>query len=72
MAQYEQLRQVVEDLVEVMHLQTKQLEQLVERVEQVAGHLGFESRLSVIASELSEIHRRVQRLREDARTVDAT
>jgi hypothetical protein len=45
-----------------MHLQTKQLEQLVQRVEQVAGHLGFESRLSVIASELSEIHRRVQRL----------
>jgi hypothetical protein len=63
MAEYEQLRQVVEDLVEVMHLQTKQLEQLVERVEQVAGHLGFENRLSVIASELSEIHRRVQRLR---------
>ena len=65
MADYEQLRKVVEDLVEAMHLQTKQLEILVERVEQVAGHLGFENRLSVIASELSEIHRRVQGLREE-------
>jgi hypothetical protein len=62
MTDYEQLRQVVEDLIGVMHLQARELETLVERVEQVAGHLDYRHRLSVIASELSELHVRVKQL----------
>jgi hypothetical protein len=58
----EQLRQIVEDTIEVMHLQAKELEKLVEHVEQVAGHLGYQHQFSVIASELSELHVRIKKL----------
>jgi hypothetical protein len=40
MPESESLRQIVEDLIAVLHLQARELEKLVERVEQVAGHLG--------------------------------
>jgi hypothetical protein len=62
MADGEQLRQIVEDLIEVMHLQAKELEKLVEHVEQVAGHLGYQHQLPVVASELSELHVRIKKL----------
>jgi len=62
MADCEQLRQIVEDLVEVMHLQAKELEKLVEHLEQVVGHLSYQHQLSVVASELSELHIRVKKL----------
>ena len=58
----EQLRQIVEDLIGIMHLQTKEVEALLGRVEQVAGHLGDKHQLSVVASELSELHVRVKSL----------
>jgi adenine deaminase len=58
----EQLRQIVLDLIGVMHLQAKELETLVEHVEQVAGHLGYRPQFSVIASELSELHVRIKKL----------
>jgi hypothetical protein len=62
MAESEELRQIVEDLIGAMHLQAKELEKLVERVEQVAGHLGYQHQLSIVASELSELHVRVKNL----------
>jgi len=62
MIDYEQLRKVVEDLVEVMHLQARELEKLVEYIEQGSGHLGYQHQFSVVASELSELHLRVQKL----------
>jgi hypothetical protein len=64
MADYEPLRKAVEDLIDVLHLQAKELEKLVERVEQVTGHLGYQHQLSVVASALSELHVRVVKLRE--------
>jgi len=51
---------IVEDLVDVMHLQAKELEKLVVQIEQVAGRLPGENRLSLIVSELSELKRRIQ------------
>jgi hypothetical protein len=66
MADYESLRQVVEDLIGVMHLQAKELEKLVDRVEQVAGHLGYQHQFSVVASELSELHLRIKNLSQSA------
>jgi hypothetical protein len=62
MADCEPLRKVVEDLIEVMRLQTKELEKLVERVEQIAGHLAYQPQFSVVSSELSELRVRVQKL----------
>ena len=62
MTDYEPLRRVVEDLIEVMHVQTKDLEKLVQRVEQLAGRLDYENQLSVVASELSELHVRIKNL----------
>jgi len=60
MATDERLHMIVEDLVDVMHLQAKELEKLVVQIEQVAGRLPGENRLSLIVSELSELKRRIQ------------
>ena len=62
MSQVEHLRRVVEDLIEVMHLQVKELETLLVDIEQSIGHLSFEPQFSVVASQLAELHHRVQHL----------
>ncbi len=62
MSQLEPLRQAVEDLIEVMHLQARELEKLVAQVEQLTGRLSYEPQLSVVVSELSELHHRVKKL----------
>jgi hypothetical protein len=59
MAEDEPLRKIVADLIDVMHLQARELEKVFVRVEQVAGRLLEEGRLSVIVSELSELKRRI-------------
>jgi len=60
----EQLRQTVEDLIQIMHLQARELEKLVAHVEQVAGHhLGYQDQFSLVASELTGLHHRIQKLR---------
>jgi hypothetical protein len=61
MADCEPLRQIVEGLIEVMHLQARELEKLVEHVEQVAGHLGYQPQFSVVVSELSELQVRIRK-----------
>jgi hypothetical protein len=63
MTDNEQLRQIVADLIEVMHLEAKELEKLIEHVEQAAGHLGYQHQFSVVASELSELHVRINKLK---------
>lgn len=66
MTDYEPLRRVVEDLIDIMHVQTKDLEKLVLRVEQLAGRLDWQNQLSVVASELSELHVRIKKLESAA------
>ncbi|MBX6312586.1 MAG: hypothetical protein IRY99_06655 [Isosphaeraceae bacterium] len=61
MAKDESLRIIVEDLIETLHLQAKELGRLVVLVEQVAGRLP-EPQFSLIVSELSALKNRVRRL----------
>ena len=58
----EAVRKIVEDLIEIMHVQAKQLEKLVVHVEQVTARLSNESQFSVVASELSELQVRIKKL----------
>ncbi len=62
MANEESLSEIVEDLIGVMQIQTKELEKLVARIQQVAGHLDLRDQLSVVSSELSELHVRIRKL----------
>jgi hypothetical protein len=62
MTDFEQLRAAVEELVAVLLLQAKELERLVGRIEQSVGHLGGTDQFPVVASELSELHRRVKEM----------
>jgi len=56
----ERLRKIVEELIDVMHLQAKELEKLVVQVEQIAGRLPGDNQLSLIVSELSALKRSIQ------------
>jgi hypothetical protein len=59
----EELAAVVDELIEVLHLQARELEKLIAHVEQVTVHLPEESEMSVIRSSLSGLHLRTPRLR---------
>jgi hypothetical protein len=59
----EELAAVVDELVEVLHLQANELEKLITHVQQVTVHLPEESEMSVIRSALSGLHLRIQKLR---------
>ena len=61
MAEEESLREIVADLIAVMHLQAKELEKLVVQIEQVTDRLPGENRLSLVVSELSELKTRTER-----------
>ena len=63
MTDVEQLAAVVEDLVGVLHLQAKELERLVARVEQVTTRLPEASGMTVVASQLSALQLRIKKLR---------
>jgi hypothetical protein len=53
----------VDELIEVLHLQAKELENLIAHVGQVTGHLPEESRISVVRSTLTGLHMQVKKLR---------
>jgi hypothetical protein len=59
----EELAAVVDELIEVLHLQAKELENLIAHVEQVTVHLPEGSEMSVIRSSLSGLHLRIKKLR---------
>jgi hypothetical protein len=58
----EGLRDIVDDLINVVHLQAKELEKLVAHVEQVTTHLPYQHQFALVASELSELHQRIKKL----------
>jgi len=62
MVKEESLREIVADLIAVLHLQAKELEKLVVQIEQVTDRLPGENRLSLVVSELSELKTRIQKL----------
>ena len=61
----EELRLVVENLVRVMHDQTRSLEALVEHMSQAVGRLPDAADLSVARSELAALHVRAKKLVAD-------
>jgi hypothetical protein len=59
----EELAAVVDEVIEVLHLQARELEKLIAHVEQVTAHLPEASEMSVIRSSLSGLHLRLRKLR---------
>lgn len=59
----QQLTTIVADLIEVLHLQAKEMERLIGHVEQMTTHLGYPNQMPTVASELSDLHHRIQTLR---------
>ena len=59
----EELAAVVDELIEVLHLQARELEKLIAHVGQVTAHLPEEREVSVIRSSLSGLHLRLKKLR---------
>ena len=60
MTKTEALQKIVDDLIEVMHLQARELEKLVTHIEQVTTRLPEAHRFSLVASELSALHQRIK------------
>jgi hypothetical protein len=54
---------IVDDLIEVLHLQARELKHLITHVEQLHSHLPEESKMSVIRSSLTGLHQRTKELR---------
>jgi hypothetical protein len=63
MVNSDELAAALEEFIDVTHFLVKDLEKLVAHVGQVTPHFGYDTQLSLIASELSGLHQRVQRLR---------
>lgn len=59
----EQLAVVVDELIEILYLQARELEKLITHVEQVTAHVPEESEISVIRSSLTGLHLRLRKLR---------
>jgi hypothetical protein len=62
----EELAAILEELIDVLRLQAKDLENLVGHLEQVTPRLGYTPQLSAVAAELNALHRRIQKLRGPA------
>ncbi len=58
-----ELAAVVDELIEVLQMQARELEKLIAHVEQVTVHLPEASELSVIRSSLSGLRLRIKKLR---------
>lgn len=64
MVDADQVAGIVEELIDVLHLQARELEKLISHIEQVTAHLPEASEISVVRSELSALHIRLKKLRQ--------
>ena len=64
MARENSLHRIVEDLVDVLQFQAKELETLADQIQQVAGRLPESNKLSLVRSQLSELKSRISGLGE--------
>ncbi len=62
MTDVQQLRTAVEDLIGVVHLLTEETQRLITHVEQQTIRVGYTNQISMVQSELSELHRRVKKM----------
>ena len=63
MVDVEQLAAVVEDMIEILQLQARDLERLIARVEQVTTRVPEANELAVVRSGLTALHVRMKKLR---------
>jgi hypothetical protein len=59
----QELRAIVADMIDILHVQSKELEKLIAHIEQVTTHLPEGSQIALVASELSALHHRIKKLR---------
>lgn len=59
----DELAAVVDELIEVLHLQARELERLVTHVEQVTVHLPEKSEIAAVRASLTVLHQRIKKLR---------
>jgi hypothetical protein len=64
MAEAEQIRHVLHDLIEVLQLQARQIEKLSTQVGRHAGSLYCRQEMPAVVSQLSGLHRRMKALDE--------
>jgi hypothetical protein len=64
MAESRELASIVAELIDAMHVQTKELEKLIAHIEQVTGRLDSAQQFSMVASELSGLHHLIGKLLE--------
>ncbi|HVK10102.1 MAG TPA: hypothetical protein VM597_15140 [Gemmataceae bacterium] len=57
-----ELRMIVEDLIQVLHQQAVELERLTDHLAQTVGRLPEGPELSVVRSELTGLHVRAKKL----------
>ena len=59
----DELAAIFDELIEVLHLQARELQNLIVHVEQVTRKMPEESEMSVVRSTLSGLHQRIKKLR---------
>jgi hypothetical protein len=64
MAENDALCDFLNDLIETLHLQAKEIERITTQLEQQTAPLHPPSEMPVVVSTLSELHSRVKRFRE--------
>jgi hypothetical protein len=64
MADVSELHRVIEDLIEIVRLQTTELQRLIAHVEGQTVHLPQRSQVPLLLSELSELRSRVRKMAE--------
>ena len=63
MTEIDEVAGVLEDLIDLMHLQVKELQKLTTHVEQTTDRVTYGTQLPLIASELNGLHQRLRQLR---------
>jgi len=72
MNEADEIREVLEELIAVLHTQAEEMNRLTEHVEKHAGRLPQPNQLTVVASDLAKLHRRVRELKGGAAESSST
>lgn len=61
MTEFEKLRSIIEDLIEVARLQAEAMQQLATHLERQTTHMASPNQIPLILSELNELHQRIRK-----------
>ncbi|MHC5005526.1 MAG: hypothetical protein ACYTJ0_20680 [Planctomycetota bacterium] len=59
---HEDLRKIVEELIDILHTQAEDLERLVAHVENQTTRVSYANQLPIVRSRLSELHHRARQI----------